>query len=248
LKYIVGKAHITQQNIATELDMGTSALSKYLGSTDGATLKLKKTDIYAILSVCGYPKEVFFNCNTINEIDEFIEELKPKNTKESVLTQLPKELKNLQGTSYLYAYNNNLKIHAMLLETLPQEKRIKINLINEVEISIDSFGLVTDQQNNMGKLIMLTENLSLIFIEDRNNKETTVYTFDNERVHLKQFLFGKRSKLNHSNEMLSFGFLSKEKLEDAYLEYCLDNPNKTQLKVSTEFLEKLSSYNDIEEF
>jgi len=248
VKEICKKTNILKKDIAKDLKMGASKLTKLLSSTDGSNLKLENIHIYAILSVCNLPKEVFFECHTKQEINNIIEQTVSKKNNNLSHPNIPKELKKLIGTSYLYAYNNNLKTHASLFDSLPPEKQMKINFITEVEVSIDNYCVVRDQNNNMGKLIMLTENLSLIFIEDRNNKETIVYTFENKHVHLNQFLFSKRSKQDYSNEMLAFGFLSKEKLNDEIVEFFLDKDyTKTQLQVSTKFLEQISSYNQIEE-
>ena len=238
--------NILQKDIATTIGMSANMLSEYLNENN-ATRKLKTHHINGILSTYDIPINLFTLSQTEEEIKEFFKNRKSNSSPLKSTYKIPNELENLIGTWYLYSYPNNMKNYLLWCDSLPSHK--KVSNIYEQSITIYKNTKVIDLNKNVGILQKIGSNQSIIFIEDRNTKESIVYTFDNARVNLNQFLFSKMEKNQHGREILSFGYFSRQKLDEHHAYMLLGKDiDKVQLKVCWEFLDRLSSYNDIEEY
>ncbi len=157
-------------------------------------------------------------------IDNMIKEYK----KENILTVFPftkndELLKNLVGDWYAYFYSSN-----------------EVSKIHSIKTNIDENCIVTDQNNNSGKLFIGT-NQSIIIKESINSKNLVSITFTNIEVAYEVFAFSLISKQDQINDkMLNFGFFSKKELDRDVVIKTLGDIDTTQLKMDMEFLKRIT--------
>ncbi len=140
----------------------------------------------------------------------------------NVFTSNDELLNKLVGDWYSYFYSSQ-----------------EVSKIHSIKTTIDKNYIVTDQNNNSGKLFLGT-NQSMIIKESINSKNLVSMTFTNTQVAYEIFAFSLVSKQDQINdEMLNFGFFSKKELDKDVVIKTLGDINTTQLKMDRGFLERI---------
>ena len=247
LHYVMQELGIVNREISQKTDLRANIVSDIL-NPNNSSRTIQRYHIYAILLAFDIPKIIFDNEHM--KKTEIIKILKKKNQNTNSQKELKKDnqekLQTLVGEWYLYSYSNNISTHRQLYSELSQSKNV--SYINVEKIKIDNDFRVKNDSNSIGK-VHINTNQSTIILEETTSKDTILYTFDNNRVHYKRFLFSKFSKMSISNrEILKFGFFSKNEVQEKDIILILNEAEKTQLKVDFNFLDRISSFNEMEDY
>lgn len=139
-----------------------------------------------------------------------------------------KLISRLKGVWYSYLYPSN------------PASAIKTDGIWIVETTISENGHVIDQYKNEG-LLQIGENQSLIIKRSHDEGDLTVIRFPNRQVGYKHFRFVIISNQNNTeNEMVNFGFYSREKYTPEVAKQILGSIDKVQLKLDLGFNDRMT--------
>ena len=153
---------------------------------------------------------------TLNDENSFSNQVFPKN---------PKLFDKLKGVWYGYVYPSN-----------PTSAE---HGIWEVETTIHDDYSVVDYWGNAGYL-KIGKNESLIIKESYDHEDLTIIRFSNRQVPSRLFRFVIVSNQNHTlHEMVNFGFFSRQRCDLEEAKQILGNIESKQLKLDTEFNERL---------
>ena len=200
---------------------------------------LNNLHIQLLEHVCGIPKEIFdenikFNKHTIDEIirkynyKKLIKEQYNSNIcknleKNKIFCKNEKLFKKLKGIWYAYLYPSN-----------PSSSK-KDEGIWIVKTIINDDYSVVDEYNNRG-VLQISDHQSLILKKSYEYGDLTIIRFPNRQVIYGIFKFVIISTQNGSeNEMLNFGFYSRERYTSKVAKEILGDIDKVQLKLDLGF-------------
>ena len=206
------------------------------------TATLNALHIQLLEYVYGIPKEVFdskleFDTELIDKLVKAHQQKQSakeeknssicKGLKENkIFSNNDKLFKNLKGIWYAYMYPSNLK-------SAQEDKGVWI-----VETTIYDDHTVVDEYNNKG-ILQMSDNQSLI-IKKSNHDDLTIIRFQNRQVDYGIFRFVIVSTQNGSeNEMVNFGFYSREKYTPEVAKELLGDISHVQMKLDLEFNDRI---------
>ena len=209
------------------------------------TATLNNLHIQLLEHLCGIPKEVFDNKVEFNTaiIDMIIKKYAHKKLiekrhssticenleKSKIFCKNEKLFENLKGVWYAYLYPSN-----------PSSSK-KDEGIWIVQTIIDDNYSVVDEYNNHG-ILQISDHQSLILKKSYEYDDLTIIRFQNRQVSYGIFKFIIMSTQNGSeNEMVNFGFYSREKYTPKIAKEILGDIDKVQLKLDLEFNDRVIS-------
>jgi len=209
------------------------------------TATLNNLHLQILEHVCNIPKEVFdqkteFDTNLIDTIinDYAHQKIIKQNHRSTICENLEKSkifckneklFENLKGVWYAYLYPSN-----------PNSSK-KDEGIWIVKTTIDDNYSVVDEYNNHG-ILQISDHQSLILKKSYEYDDLTIIRFQNRQVSYGIFKFIIMSTQNGSeNEMVNFGFYSREKYTPKIAKEILGDIDKVQLKLDLEFNDRVIS-------
>lgn len=173
-----------------------------------------------------------FDKEKINQLIEEYRALSKNGTlsfeeEDSIFKKNQKLFKQLKGIWYAYLYPSNPK-------SAEETEGVWI-----VETTINDDYSVVDYWGNAGYL-KLGKEQSLIIKEPYENSDLTVIRFSNRHVSFKHFRFTIVSNQNGTiDEMVNFGFYSRNKYSPQEAKEILGDMDKVQLKLDLDFEKRL---------
>ncbi len=245
LHFILGELNIPNIDIIQKTQLQSNVISE-ITNPDNLSRTLKNYHLFAIAFVYNIPIEIFDkDISSSSKIRELLRESKSKERVKST-RDLTENIKRLVGSWFIYFYVDNIKIRSKLINNMPTDR--EISFVEEKQITIDNDFNIKVKGKKRAK-IEICSNQSIIILEDVDSKDTIVYTFDNDRVCYDRFFVSKISKTKHSkHEILNFGFFSKKRLQENEVQFILGDFVETQLRVNCNLLDRIGSYNDIENY
>lgn len=219
---------LTQKELAKEFDVRETEMSKIINNQEK---KLKNIHILGFCHLYDVPYEIFTNkkLDTEEKVILFLDSYK-SSQEEEIFQKDEQLMKNLVGTWYAYLYPSSLI------------SPIQNNGIWIVKTVITEDYKVIDEHNNKG-ILQVGKHQSLIIKEANTEKNLTVIRFLNRQVTYKIFRFVIVSNQNiTNNDMVNFGFYSKEKYSPEIAKEILGDIKKVQLKLDLEFDERMSAF------
>lgn len=220
LKFVIEELQLKKGEVAKELEISQTFFSQLMNYRDG---KLKKWHLLAICHAYKIPIEIFDNPNikTTAQIQNILKYAKKSS---SIFEKNEEILNKLIGKWYFYSYSSQDDTN-----------------IWQTETTIHADGTVEDKNQNRGKLF-IGKNQSVILKETYNAKNINTITFDNNRITYNIFPFSRTSKVNAlNNELLTFGFCSKTKIDYEEAKVILGEYDKVQLKIEHTMLDRIYS-------
>ena len=243
LYFVLKELKITNSDIVQKTELQSNVVSE-ITNPQNFSRTLKNYHLFAIALTYNIPIEIFNKDITSSlQIREILNRTTQKQ-KNLIDKKLPDNIniKWLIGNWFIYSYIDNINLRSKFINNISIEK--EISFIKEEKITIDS-NLKVKIKNNRKAKIEIYSNQSVITFENIYSKDITIYTFDNDRVCYNKFFTSKISKTKHSKqEILNFGFFSREKLQESEVQFILGDFTQVQLKVNCNLLDKISSYND----
>ena len=231
------------KEVERELGLPSSHVSEFFSTN--SVRKLQKYHLFAILFLFNLPKELFTlpNLNTRKKVEKFLTDsnyLKQEYSAPIVISS-PK----LIGEWFCYTYPDNINARQELYKFLDGV----VSYINEEKITIDDTFRVESNIHGVGTLHIYTHQAQIIF-EDRYTKDIIEYTFDNDVINNKQFNCIKLSTMKQfKQKIINMGFFSKKSISEHDAHLILDKDiSKVQFKSDIDFLERVSAYNEIEDY
>jgi hypothetical protein len=216
LDFIIDYLKLTNEEIAKKF--GVDAVLKI----SKIRKDLKLFHLYAFEKIYDIPYKIFED-KSINTEEQIIKILdKKKIVKDNIFGKNQEILEKLEGKWYAYLYPSN-----------------PVYDIYEIETEIYDDYSVVDENNNNGYL-KIGKNESIIIKEAYNSKNLIIIRFSNRHISFGIFYFVLVSTQNLINEdMVNFGFYSRNKhsLEEAWK--ILGDKEKVQLKLDLKFKERI---------
>jgi hypothetical protein len=173
-----------------------------------------------------------FDKKTIDKLVQEYKDLKEAERisfeeEDNIFTENQKLFRNLKGIWYAYIYPSNPN-------SAKETEGIWI-----VETTIHDDHSVVDYWGNSGYL-KIGKNQSLIIKEPYENSDLTVIRFSNRHVSFEHFRFTIVSNQNGTiNEMVNFGFYSRNRYSPKKAKEILGEMSKVQLKLDLDFDDRL---------
>jgi len=166
------------------------------------------------------------------EIDRLILQYKTSKQDTSHINNLLFEenqqiFKKLKGTWYGYMYASN--------------PASAIEGIWRIETTIYDDYSVVDYWGNHGYL-QIGKNQSIILKKPFENEDLTIIRFSNRHISFEHFRFVAISNQNNTlDEMINFGFFSRNKYTEREAKEILGEPEEMQLKLNMEFAQRVNA-------
>jgi hypothetical protein len=245
LHFVITELHIPNINIIQKTQLQSNVVSEII-NPENLSRNLKNYHLFAIALAYNIPIEIFDDdITTSSEIRELLRRTKNLNRVENK-REFNLQLQHLVGEWFAYFYCDNVKARSKIFNEMMSDK--EVSFIKKEKISINSSLQVKSDEKKQGS-IKIGTNQSIIILEDKNSNDMMLYSFDNDRVCYNRFFVSKISKTKHSkNEILNFGFFSKKELHEKEIQSILGNFEEIQLRVQCTLLDRIGSYNDMENY
>lgn len=189
---------------------------------------LKKVHIESLERHFNIPVRVFDFSVTMAEIDGVIEEYRKRTYDQIFSHQNPNLIKNIKGTLYAHSYASFAKgDHAH-------------DGVNIVETTISDDYSVIDQYNNRG-ILKVGQQQSFIIKESKIYHNLNIIRFNNDQAIFGDFHFVILSSQHRfkTEEMVNFGFFSRQKHTPEQAKKILGDIKKVQLKLDSAFAKRV---------